>query len=64
MFHIQLSLSTLWKGNQSTWELKTSLILEFNCIAQFGTGKGHRGTKEMDVENGCSNFPSSPDGGI
>lgn len=34
---------------------------EFKCIAQFGTGKGCRGTKEIDVENGCSNFPSSPD---
>lgn len=52
------SLSVLWKGDQST------LIPEFKCFAQFGTGKACRGTKEMDVENGCSNFPSSPDGGI
>lgn len=44
--------------------IKTSLIPEFKCIAQFGTGKGCRGTKEMDIENRSSNFPSSSDGGF
>lgn len=55
------TLCPLWKGNQNTCELKNSLILEFKCVAQLGTGKGHRQTKTVNVENGCLNFSSSPE---